>query len=76
MDGLSLITLKRSHRACLGMCDFGQLMFKDARKRLIDGYERTERISKQFGTSPIIIEIENILLKSSRLSLLSLPFPP
>lgn len=68
VDGPSLTTLKRSHRACFGMTDFEWLLFKEARKRLLDGYERTEGISEPFGTSPTITEIENILLTSSRLS--------
>lgn len=68
VDGLSFTTLKRSHRACFGMTDFEWLLFKEARKRLFDGYERTEGISDHFGTSPTITDIENILFTSSRLS--------
>ena len=66
VDGLSFTTLKRSHRACFGMTDFEWLLFKEARKRLFDGYERTEGISDHFGTSPTITDIENILFTPSR----------
>eukprot|EP00250_Pteridium_aquilinum_P008635 c18093_g1_i2 orf=931-1572(-) len=37
IDGLGLLTLQRTHPACIGMTDFDWLLFKAARKRLLSG---------------------------------------
>ncbi|KAI5055180.1 hypothetical protein GOP47_0030325 [Adiantum capillus-veneris] len=46
IDGLSLLTLQRTHRACIGMTDFDWLLFKAARKRLLSGCGSVESISE------------------------------
>eukprot|EP01018_Ginkgo_biloba_P024504 Gb_17917 [translate_table: standard] len=68
VDGPALVTIKRNHRACSGMTDFEWLLFKEARKRLLDGTERREGIFEHFGTPPSTPEIENILFTSPRTS--------
>ncbi|GLJ18378.1 hypothetical protein SUGI_0325350 [Cryptomeria japonica] len=68
IDGQSLLTLKRNHRACFGMTDFEWLLLKEARKRLLDGSEKSGGILEHLGTSPTATDIENVLFSSSALS--------
>ncbi|KAH7279009.1 hypothetical protein KP509_37G000200 [Ceratopteris richardii] len=62
IDGLSLLTLQRSHPACIGMSDFDWLLFKAARKRLLsftspvhaitETQDLNDRFSPSFWTPP------------------------
>ncbi|MCO5547762.1 hypothetical protein L7F22_001214 [Adiantum nelumboides] len=45
IDGLSLLTLRKSHRACSWMNDFEWLLFKAARRGLLSGAEKVEQLS-------------------------------
>lgn len=47
VDGLCLLTLQRTHRACLAMTDFEWLLFKAARKRLLSGGDKMDPLSSE-----------------------------
>lgn len=62
IDGLCLLTLQRTHPACVGMTDFDWLLFKAARKRLLsvsgsvdsisDRQDSSDNFSPPFWTPP------------------------